>query len=39
LFEFCWKGEMLYARNNAVGDSLSLRLEQLAGRGGDEHLG
>ena len=21
LFEFCWKGETLYARNNAVGDS------------------
>jgi ureidoglycolate lyase len=21
LFEFCWKGEILYARNNAVGDS------------------
>jgi ureidoglycolate lyase len=21
LFEFCWRGEMLYARNNAVGDS------------------
>ena len=21
LFEFCWKGEALYARNNAVGDS------------------
>jgi ureidoglycolate lyase len=21
VFEFCWKGEVLYARNNAVGDS------------------
>ncbi|MHB8723131.1 MAG: ureidoglycolate lyase, partial [Steroidobacteraceae bacterium] len=21
VFEFCWKGETLYARNNAVGDS------------------
>ena len=21
LFEFCWKGETLYARNNAIGDS------------------
>src|SRR4029077_2724970 len=21
LFEFCWRGETLYARNNAVGDS------------------
>jgi ureidoglycolate lyase len=21
LFEFCWRGEILYARNNAVGDS------------------
>ena len=21
IFEFCWKGDTLYARNNAVGDS------------------
>src|SRR5882762_4600712 len=25
LFEFCWKGEILYARNNAVGDSTTRR--------------
>ena len=24
LFEFCWKGETLHARNNAVGDSYLL---------------
>ena|SRR5215472_2760592 len=30
LFEFWWKGETLYARNNAVGDSYLS--EQLAGR-------